>query len=77
MRKYTQRELKAAVALGYAEDITNYSDTEIYNLSKGAELEKVGYTSGIYGIAGGLLEDKNTGKKYAILARNSVLFYFF
>lgn len=77
MRKYTQRELKAAVSLGYAEDITNYSDIEIYNLDKSAVFEKVGYTSGIYGIAGGLLEDKNTGKKYAILARNSALFYFF
>lgn len=77
MRKYTQRELKAAVALGYAEDITNYSNIEAYNLNKTADLEKVGYTSGVYGIAGGLLEDKNTGKRYAILARNSALFYFF
>ena len=77
MRKYTQRELKAAVALGYAEDITHYSNIEAYNLSKTADLEKVGYTSGIYGIAGGLLEDKRTGNRYAILARNSALFYFF
>lgn len=77
MRKYTQRELKAVVALGYAEDITNYSNIEAYNLSKTADLEKVGYTQGIYGIAGGLLEDKNTGNRYAILARNSILFYFF
>jgi len=36
-------------------------------------LEKVGYSSGVYGINGGLLQDSKTGQLYAITARNTAL----
>lgn len=40
-------------------------------------LEKVGYSSGVYGINGGLVEDTETGTLYAIIGRCSNLFILF
>ena len=71
MRKYTQREVKNFVLLGVAEDLTQASDEEIK--SKIKHCEKVGYSSGIYGINGGIIQDIQSGQIYAITARNSAL----
>lgn len=68
MRKYTQRELKNLVAIGAAEDLTNAPAEKIP-----AYYEKIGYSAGIYGINGGLIQDPKTGKLYAITARNTML----
>ena len=68
MRKYTQKEIKNLVLLGLAEDLTQASHEEIK--SKIKHCEKVGYSSGIYGING-------SGQLYAITARNSNLFMIF
>lgn len=73
MRKYTQREIKALVREGYAIDITK----------SGAEnairepVEKIGYSVGVYGINGGVLQGRETGNLYAITARASSLFRWF
>ena len=75
MKKYTQREIKNFVLLGLAEDLTQASDEEIK--SKIKHCEKVGYSSGIYGINGGLIQNTETGEYYAITARNSNLFMIF
>ncbi len=40
-------------------------------------VEKIGYSSGVYGLNGGLLQGRESGNYYAILARSSNLFYFF
>lgn len=58
MRKYKQRELRELVRLGVAEDYTNKPSEYIYTLRR---LEKVGYSSGVYGISGGLVEDTEKG----------------
>lgn len=69
-----QKELKDMVRYGEAEDITTISDAEAKELrKKGVEL--VGVSRGTYGMNGALLRD-NDGKKYAITARSSNLFYF-
>lgn len=68
MRKYTQRELKNLVAIGAAVDLTNAPAEQIP-----AYYERIGYSAGIYGINGGLIQDPKTGKLYAITARNSML----
>lgn len=73
MKKYTQKEIREFVRLGLAIDITNYSHAEMWNFLKSHRIEKVGYSSGIYGINGGLLIDEQTGEKYAITARNTAL----
>ena len=72
MRKYTIKELKELCRHGMAKNITNAKPEEIpenYN--------KIGYSSGTYGINGGLIQDTKTGEYYAITARNSNLFRIF
>lgn len=74
MMKYTQEQLRELVRLGVAEDYTNKPIEYIYTLRR---LEKVGYSSGVYGINGGLVEDTETGALYAIIGRCSNLFILF
>lgn len=75
MRKYTQRELKDLVRCGMAHDLTNASAAAIAEQLR--HCEKVGYSSGAYGINGGLIRNTETGEYYAITARNSNLFRIF
>ena len=74
MRTYKLKELRELVRLGMAEDHTNKPKDYIYTLRR---LEKVGYSTGVYGINGGLLEDTETGRLYAIIGRCSNLFILF
>lgn len=74
MRKYKQRELRELVRLGVAEDYTNKPSEYIYTLRR---LEKVGYSSGVYGINGGLIQNTETGEYYAIIGRCANLFILF
>lgn len=74
MRKYKLKELRDLVRRGVAEDYTNKPSEYIYTLRR---LEKVGYSTGVYGINGGLLEDPETGHLYAIIGRCSNLFILF
>lgn len=69
MKKYTQKELKRLISTGFAIDITHAEEIP-------ANLEKIGYCTGVYGIAGGLLQDHN-GQLYAITKRTSNLLRIF
>lgn len=60
--------------LGVAEDYTNKPSNYIYTLNR---LDKVGYSTGIYGINGGLVQDPEKGTLYAIIGRCSNLFILF
>ena len=60
--------------LGVAEDYTNKPSEYIITLRR---LEKVGYSAGVYGINGGLVQDTETGALYAIIGRSSNLFVLF
>ena len=71
MRQYKQKELRELVQLGVAEDYTNKPSEYIYTLRR---LDKVGYSTGVYGINGGLVEDAETGQLYASIGRCSNLF---
>lgn len=73
MRKYTQKELREICRLGMAENITS-ADTSRFN---GRSLEKIGYSRGVYGLNGGLLQDRESGEYFAVIGRSSNLFYFF
>ena len=64
MKKYTLKALRELVRLGVAEDYTNKPAENLY-------------TSGVYGINGGLVEDTETGQLYAIIGRCSNLFILF
>lgn len=74
MRRYTQKELRELVRLGVAEDYTNKPAEYMYTLRR---LAKVGYSAGVYGINGGLVEDTETGQLYAIIGRCSNLLVLF
>ena len=74
MRKYKQKELRELVRLGAAEDYTNKPSECAYILNR---MEKVGYSTGIYGINGGLVQDQETGTLYAIIGRCTNLFIVF
>lgn len=71
MRKYTQRELKNLVTIGAAQDITNFETMK--NVLHSRNLDKIGYSTGVYGLNGGLLQDISTGELFAITARNTGL----
>lgn len=71
MRKYTQKALRELVRLGAAEDITRLGFEEMRDFLHAHNLDRVGYSSGVYGINGGLLQDTQTGQLYAITARNT------
>lgn len=75
MRKYKLSELKNLIRCGIAHDLTNATAAEV--MEQLQHCEKVGYSSGVYGINGGLIQNTKTGEYYAIIARNSNLFRIF
>lgn len=75
MKKYKLKELRELVRIGAAEDITNADPDTITDIWR--TTEKIGYSSGIYGINGGLLKDFETGTLYAILRGNTNLLRLF
>lgn len=72
MKQYTKKELREFVRLGLAQDI---SDSDPKSITE--PVEKIGYSSGVYGLNGGLLQGRESGNYYAITTRSSNLFYFF
>lgn len=77
MTKYTQKQLRAMVADGIAENIT-YADNEKRRELEKAEgwLRQIGYASGVYGCNGMLLQGRNSGTLYAITSRTNAIFIF-
>lgn len=71
MRKYKLSELKNLVRCGMAHDLTNATAAEV--MEQWRRGEKVGYSLGVHGINGGLIQNTETGEYYAITARNSNL----
>ena len=75
MNKYTLKQLKQLAHDEIAFDITNISEFNLDQLQayeKG--FEKIGISSGTYGMNGALLKGYTTGGLYVITARNSTLF---
>lgn len=66
MTKLTQKEIRAMIRNGAAEDCTNAPRELAYELN---HLNKVAYSAGVYGINGGVVHDPKTGKLYAIVGR--------
>ena len=77
MKKYTQRQLKDLARTGAAQDVTRYGFQEMNQFREGRRLDKIGYSSGVYGINGGLLRDMDTGELFTITARNTALMMMF
>lgn len=75
MKKVTKKFIKSLKNKEGVCDITKFKFKEIQNLLK-LNLEKVYYSTGAYGISGGVLKDKNN-KLYVITERSSALFQIF
>lgn len=77
MTKYTQKQLRAMVADGIAEDITRADNEKRRELEKAEGwLRQIGYASGVYGCNGMLLQGRNSGTLYAITSRTNAIFIF-
>lgn len=70
MEIITKRALKNFVTTGAAQDITNISLEKAHKIN----VSPIFISIGTYGMTGAILKDYNTGKLYAITARNTILF---
>lgn len=77
LRKYTKREIRDYIRIGFATDITGLSFSELKEWRNGRSLEKIGYSSGVYGISGGIIKDRSTGELFAITERTVALLSIF
>lgn len=69
LKQYKQKELKALARSGLAVDITTAPDSEIPT-----SFDRIGYSHGVNGMNGGLIQDRKTGRYYAVTAHSSNLF---
>ena len=69
MKQYKQKDLKALVSGGAAIDITTADEDLIPK-----HFDRIGYSHGINGMNGGLIQDRDSGLLYAVTARSSNLF---
>lgn len=71
MKQYKQKELRRMVELGLAINLTNSHNRE----DLGERYSQIGYSKGIYGCNGKLLEGES-GQWYAIIGATSALYIF-
>ena len=71
MKRYTQKELRRLVNNGTAIDLTKSHD----RVDIGEPYTQVGYSTGIYGCNGKLLEGES-GQLYAITTATSALYIY-
>ena len=69
MKQYKQKDLKALVSSGAAIDITTADEDRIPK-----HFDRIGYSLGVNGMNGGLIQDRDSGLLYAVSARSSNLF---
>ena len=72
MKQYTRKQLKEYARLGLARDLTTVDPEELPR-----HYEKIGYSRGVYGLNGGLVQDKDTGELGAVVGHSSNLFRLF
>ena len=77
IRRYTQKELRELVNAGIAINITNGTlKTREELLEKEEYLEQIGYSAGIYGCNGKLLQGDKTGQWYVVVGRSQAIYIF-
>lgn len=72
MTKYTQKQLREMVKKGVAVDVTNA-------MSRAAvpeDYKEIGYSLGVYGCNGMLLQGCESGKLYAVTGRTTAVYIF-
>lgn len=69
MRKVKQSFIRSMIRDGIAQELTPDNIPANY--------EKIMYSSGAYGLNGGVIQDTKTGKLYAVPNRSTTLFMIF
>lgn len=69
MRKVKQSFIRSMIRDGIARELTPDNIPANY--------EKVMYSSGVYGLNGGVIQDTQTGELYAVPSRSTTLFLIF
>lgn len=69
MKKTTQKEIRWYIRNGMATQIEKPGEVK-------GNLEVIAMSFGVYGMNGALLQDKDSGERYAIPSRNTALFYY-
>lgn len=72
MTKYTQKQLKELVKNGAAVDVTNAKGVEAI----GEAYRQIGYSCGVYGCNGMLLQGLESGTLYAVTSRTTAIYIF-
>ena len=72
MTKYTQKQLKELVKSGAAVDVTNASGRG--DISE--DYRQIGYSCGVYGCNGMLLQGCESGTLYAVTSRTTAIYIF-
>lgn len=73
--KMTKKQVKEWLKFEGVTDITNWSCEQINELRKKEEwFNEVGYSSGVYGVSGGVFQGHKTLNFYVITTRSSALF---
>lgn len=77
MTRYSQKQLRELVRMGIADDVT-YCSTDQYEtlVQKEGFFRQIGYSSGVYGCNGMLLQGNNTKTLYAVTQRTSAVYIF-
>ena len=71
-------EIRGYIAAGAAVNISNYAFNAVQELQTSENgFEKIGYSTGLYGINGGLVKGRTSGQLYAIKNRSAALFQIF
>lgn len=78
MRKVTLKYIRECAYTGATVDISDYCFDAVQQLVLDENgLAKIAYSSGVYGINGGIVQGHKTGTQYSILGRCATLFYIF
>lgn len=78
MRKVTLKYIRECAYTGVTVDISDYCFDAVRQLVQDENgLDKIAYSSGVYGINGGIVQGRKTGTQYSILGRCATLFYIF
>lgn len=73
LRNYSQKELRELVKMKIAKDLSTCNHSDISEFIKTHHIEKIGISSGTYGINGGVIQDVESGELYVIIGRNVAL----
>lgn len=73
-KRVRQKDIREDIAYGIAHDLNaEYSRDDWYEYTRNLKLERIAYSSGVYGVNGSEWISRADGELYAIASRSSAL----